>query len=41
VGVVINQNDAEKILEEVQAHPKELKETISTLMNTFMKNNSK
>ena len=40
-GVTITQSEAEQILDEVQAHPQELKETLSVLANTFMKNKTK
>lgn len=41
VGVVITPQEAAQILSEVQAHPKELKDTISLLAKTFAKNTSK
>lgn len=41
VGVVITQSDGEQILSEVEAHPKELADSLTLLMNTFLKNNTK
>jgi hypothetical protein len=41
VGVVVTKSEAEQIIDEVQAHPQELKETLSVLANTFMKNQTK
>ena len=41
VGVVITQSEAEKNLDEVQAYPKELKDSLSLLVNIFMKNQTK